>query len=782
MSLFIWPRLEVLQLVIPSLGFLNRGLSTALAIETIRQLYQHRNIDKKIPFDRWLIIAKNNLRWNDSCIKLFWDMLTMAIIYIDRSLINEMNFESVEVEYLAIYLVIHISEPLIRHTSNNYAYDTIWPSPNVDIDQISPMSPVKRLHGNSPPSSPLSPQAVKRSSSYSSPKFSRSVSQHLHVLKQKLPVLLYVLSMNDQQLDALSIPSEDNTSEEGSKKNLTSDWWISNHTLNNLKLILAGGYTQDNEVLNLSLLHPILSKQSDTFNSYDINDSTVSSSDIIAWLDSLISVNETLYPSGIYNPSSPRLTPGSGKSFFPSSSFHANDFATSFVSQKIDENGNWMSCPRYVVNPLQAQQPQRIISPSTALSRSNPTVIQGCNTTTFIHIVTSGPTRKIKASSPLTVLSASVDDYDLTANMRNAGLSDDDDGNNDLVKLMSKQDLSGSSQSSSMIESDNAMSDGGSDIGESNESNKESLSFKSKPLPSFSVNNCLKSSIYLLSPYVSGSISSCRDTEIVLGTVSGAVILIGCERVKISVVCRKLVIYNCLECEIYLATLTPTVIIGDSRNLLFGPYNVSYTNLKNHLSMSSLDALTMSSKEPFQTTSTTLTGGQNQWSVLIDVNACLDAVTSTNSPSGYAVDTLREGVIILPTPTSSTAAILPLDKFNFVCVPYRSENQSHNLCPIPLPQPFRDALVNRKKLANQIHKQIQELLSDGLIEELISPVIADSKEKQAYSFAFANASPIISKKFMDWLIKTGKAHELIDLVRIDADSNKSYNSINAMAK
>jgi len=65
--------------------------------------------------------------------------------------------------------------------------------------------------------------------------------------------------------------------------------------------------------------------------------------------------------------------------------------------------------------------------------------------------------------------------------------------------------------------------------------------------------------------------------------VRGAVIINGCERVRITVACRKLVVLNCLECEFNVATMSATVISGDSRSLVFGPFNTAYTHLRLHL-------------------------------------------------------------------------------------------------------------------------------------------------------------------------------------------------------
>lgn len=69
-NICLWPRVEVLQLIIPALGQLNRGFNSSLAIDAIKHLFLVNSDDKLVPFDKWLITAKNILKWNDNCIKL----------------------------------------------------------------------------------------------------------------------------------------------------------------------------------------------------------------------------------------------------------------------------------------------------------------------------------------------------------------------------------------------------------------------------------------------------------------------------------------------------------------------------------------------------------------------------------------------------------------------------------------------------------------------------------------------------------------------------------------
>lgn len=69
-QVYLWPKLEILQLVMPSLTQLSRGLQLNQALEVTKQIYASQNYDKNITFDRLLITFKNILKWNDSCIKL----------------------------------------------------------------------------------------------------------------------------------------------------------------------------------------------------------------------------------------------------------------------------------------------------------------------------------------------------------------------------------------------------------------------------------------------------------------------------------------------------------------------------------------------------------------------------------------------------------------------------------------------------------------------------------------------------------------------------------------
>jgi hypothetical protein len=183
---------------------------------------------------------------------------------------------------------------------------------------------------------------------------------------------------------------------------------------------------------------------------------------------------------------------------------------------------------------------------------------------------------------------------------------------------------------------------------------------------------------------------------------------------------------------------------------------VVYRSLKSHLQLACLEGLINSQSLDSNSSLAAASAAEqviNHWSVLCDVNLCLEATVTAASPTGYAIDAMREGVIILPTPAPSTASILPLEKFSFVAIPYRNEYMPLDRGVIPLPAPHREALQHRKKKALSVQRQLQELISesssslpDGGSQAKAPP--ADSKDKVFDNLGSITAiSPVLSKKF-----------------------------------
>ncbi len=68
------------------------------------------------------------------------------------------------------------------------------------------------------------------------------------------------------------------------------------------------------------------------------------------------------------------------------------------------------------------------------------------------------------------------------------------------------------------------------------------------------------------------SVSVCLPHKIIVGAVAGHVLLSRCENVRLTVAGRKLVVDGCRDCVLHLAALSPSVVFGDSRGLVFGEY------------------------------------------------------------------------------------------------------------------------------------------------------------------------------------------------------------------
>ena len=110
-----------------------------------------------------------------------------------------------------------------------------------------------------------------------------------------------------------------------------------------------------------------------------------------------------------------------------------------------------------------------------------------------------------------------------------------------------------------------AMEDVGSD---DNSSTGNIFQRSSVHLPDLVIGDCDGAAFYLLAPFATATISNCTNCEIIIGAVSRVVYLTGCEQVKLTCCSGKIIVRNCLDCLIYSASLSQTVICGDSRGIL----------------------------------------------------------------------------------------------------------------------------------------------------------------------------------------------------------------------
>jgi Tubulin binding cofactor C len=350
-------------------------------------------------------------------------------------------------------------------------------------------------------------------------------------------------------------------------------------------------------------------------------------SELSEWLDTNMSLNEVLYPS--FSILSPVFTPGIGAS----PKFSQSNSPLASCDDQSNGSNSPLGHDTIVFPPCEIR-PTRIISTISSLSKSKPTVINNCATTVIhvsvedertaargphhrpedhFMCVSGEEGRMSKSRKSTTSLSSamSVSDQDLDPGGENTDSFVESDGamsegvsmevphsegpgtggqGSDPYSARSKgkrPDLPGGRGAKSDPDTEE---DGDSDSGadecassrhEEGAENLDALKGYSArrrrrrregaaSLPHLSINTSQGGHMHFLSAYSCVSISNCSDCEIVIGAVSGAVVVHGCERIKLTVACRKLIVQNSLECDLHVAALSASVIAGDSRSLIFG--------------------------------------------------------------------------------------------------------------------------------------------------------------------------------------------------------------------
>lgn len=368
---------------------------------------------------------------------------------------------------------------------------------------------------------------------------------------------------------------------------------------------------------------------------------TINFSDLTAWFNLHLSMNDALYPHSLApsysmpSPSTPSSASSASASSTPTSlssggissvGTPGSGISGGTVSQavgtslEIETKTDPLAYSMNNNNSLNShrnQQPNRVVNAVSSLSKFVPTILSGCNTT-VIHVLNSGISKqssfRYKAKSRENLLSSSENTPDKSrhssggdpfSDIKKVGdvkLDEDSDAQSDS-DIMSEingslNDHSMNAVTSSLVsgspgdrmdDEDGRLSDEMDYPNRADAVKPKSLFINEKAngtaliasnkietsLPQLFLNFCTRGNLYMLSPYYCASINGCMDSEIVIGAVYGAVIVNGCERIKITCACRKLIVLNCLECEFNVATLSTSIIAGDSRSLIFGKYHKS---------------------------------------------------------------------------------------------------------------------------------------------------------------------------------------------------------------
>lgn len=776
-SSFVWPRHEVLQLINPSFAQSGRTLTNSLAVEASRHLAKMQSPDRSISFEQWHSVATEFLKWNEHCVRLFWDMLHISTWYKQSSEWSQ-NSDFVNIGYLVVFLVMHStnsSRPLspTRHS----AYESVWPLENAPVPRPEglplspPMSPEKgnkKVFGDGGSNTtPLSPRSPRQSSSpIRSPMRGlpgyKSSAQHISFVREKLSTVVHALSLQDtvpgehseSEGPGSRRPSEDSISSDKTTLGMFASTHLSQASMDAMGLVLGGG-DDHSEVRNLSSLFPVPPTEFDDDCGAEGEDESgvvgsraglIGCSEAIEWVETHLQLNEYMYPpcpiSATGSLSSGQASPVSS----PRQHVAADERAVSGMMMMGMEGET-------AGHHLHSAPSRKIVPLSSPHAREPFCVVNGSSSTIF-HILTMG---KEEAGSDVPVPSK------LRSISGEMVLSSPGGG---MTSVRSEDDL---------LEAFRHTPSGqGRD--ESASPNTVNRQFGLAQL-----HGCMRMTIYLLGAYSTVNISSCIDCEIVVGAVAGSIVMNSCERVRVTVACRKMVLWSCHDCDIRLATLTPTLLTGDCRKLVFGPHNTTYRLFRMHLRLAQLDSLISSSH---------IAAAQNCWHEVFDVGTCADTPTmsppgSTPSSPRVSVSTpgmsggshtflsggmhaggegqggagggLSSGLVTLPKPPESISSLQNPDKFSFLSIPYQPEFQPLEMSPCITPERYMEAYMRKKQNQGDVQRQIADVISRS----------KGSGGDSADTFGKA-----MSQQFLEWLVQTGKSQQLLDLVRLDAEDSQ----------
>ena len=520
-------------------------------------------------------------------------MLHIAVWYRQKTDWNQ-NSDFVLYGYLVVFLIMHITT-IPRSTSPTrglHIYECIWPSAdggNNDSPPTSPVPPHRKHLGGPNSTAPLSPRSPRSAgggggSGSTSPRkqlsprlntatsFVRTHAQHLSVLREKIPLLLFALSLQDSikaEHKEDSVENENESSFPHSHKrsaqqlNENNDGagsrredsplfsaTIAPFSLDSLGLLVGAGITKRREVVSLSFIYQTDSSSEEQSSALENKSPTrFRCAHLADSMDAKLELNDLLYPpSPAFGSLSPSSSGNSG-SVSPHSPgadismVHRVNTSTEFPAPNHASPPSPTSHDTVTNPPIQTGQPiRRVISSDSPQSRE-PTVVHGSGCTTFRILNVHGNR-----------ISNAADEH--CSETKSLGHLDDDE--NELLILEDNEDMTGTTA---------CANDSGRVV--QNEVKGDGLLVPERYGPVL-VSGCSRAHLFLLSPYAFASVSSCSDSEIVLGAVAGVVVMSGCERVQLTVACRKLILWNCRDCDIRVATLTPSIVSGDSRGLTFG--------------------------------------------------------------------------------------------------------------------------------------------------------------------------------------------------------------------
>eukprot|EP00793_Prasinoderma_coloniale_P003289 PRCOL_00005924-RA len=244
------------------------------------------------------------------------------------------------------------------------------------------------------------------------------------------------------------------------------------------------------------------------------------------------------------------------------------------------------------------------------------------------------------------------------------------------------------------------------------------------------VTECAEGVVYALAPLRRAIVSSCRDGVAVLGAVGAVARIERCERMQVLLCCKRVVVSNCHDCTLFLATNTPPILVGDNRNVLVAPYNTFYPSLRAHLAAARIDPTV------------------NCW----DTIALLEEEDELVRPTVHGGAGAAPAAVHAMPPERFVPFIVPIVESGTAASAAAAASQPHQADatqtnPFSLPPEYAAALEAKVRSVAQLRAAVKEAsLSDERRRELQS---------------------VIQSHFKDWLLHSGNMRQVFDLARAE---------------
>eukprot|EP00189_Rhodosorus_marinus_P007646 CAMPEP_0184752118 /NCGR_PEP_ID=MMETSP0315-20130426/43410_1 /TAXON_ID=101924 /ORGANISM="Rhodosorus marinus, Strain UTEX LB 2760" /LENGTH=478 /DNA_ID=CAMNT_0027231435 /DNA_START=318 /DNA_END=1754 /DNA_ORIENTATION=+ len=252
---------------------------------------------------------------------------------------------------------------------------------------------------------------------------------------------------------------------------------------------------------------------------------------------------------------------------------------------------------------------------------------------------------------------------------------------------------------------------------------------------------CLESYVYILNSTHRVSVIGCIDCTIFVGAAVSLSIN-ACSRVKIIATAKNCRVTNCVDTTVYLCTNHKPQVIGDTRAVVFGPYNASYDQFERDAKVVGVDPT------------------KNTWDdYYAPIGVSANSSAFAGSPNADQPS---------PTLPASVVTLLPPEKFFPFVVPIAKESEptiSSGVTPAPqaapLPPKYAEIIERRKAEVEGLRKAVRTAQSK---------YTDDGKQEGSSG---QDLQSVVQEYFRDWLITSGNLRQINDLVKLEEEFNKA---------